>query len=56
MREFNELTELADALLDTGEIDAYSMYKEEFEHSVQAMRQTTFDGGDPPDAGKSLSP
>lgn len=37
MKEFETLTELADALLNCGEMDAYSLHKEEFEHSIQSM-------------------
>ena len=39
MKDFGDLTELADALMNGGEIDAYSMYKEEFEHAVESMEQ-----------------
>ena len=37
MKAFGELTEFADALLNSGEMDAYSLYREEFEHALETM-------------------
>eukprot|EP00210_Caulerpa_lentillifera_P008249 g7874.t1 len=47
MKDFEALTEAADALLSNGDTDAYSKRKEEFAHELESLRrQSSFDPSD----------